>query len=124
VSGARVVLIVEDEILIAMELEMTLRCAGYDVLGPALNVGAALELLQSKRPDAAVLDVDLAGAKVTPVAEVLRGMSVPFILASGYGAADLNADRVLCNAVNIGKPSAPALLLRELSGLLAGSNGN
>ena len=79
------ILVVEDELLTAMELDDTLRSAGYQVLGPAANVSAALELLRDERPDAAVLDVNLAGEWVTPVAEVLRAMSVPFILSSGYG---------------------------------------
>jgi two-component system, response regulator PdtaR len=106
-----------------MELELTLRRAGYQVLGPAPSVRVALELLQRDRPDAAVLDVNLAGERVTPVAEVLRSMSIPFVLASGYGAADLSADRVLREAINIGKPSGADRLLRELSGLLAATGG-
>ncbi len=50
-----------------MELDMTLRSAGYQVLGPVTTVTAALELLRAERPDAAVLDVDLEGEWVTPV---------------------------------------------------------
>jgi DNA-binding response OmpR family regulator len=112
------ILIVEDEFLIAMELDITLTSAGYQVLGPARNVSAALGLLRTERPDAAVLDVNLAGEWVTPVAEVLRAMFVPFILASGYGAADLQAEPVLRDAVNVGKPSRSELLLKELRDLL------
>ncbi len=108
------ILVVEDEFLIAMELDMTLRSAGYQVLGPVTTVTAALELLRAERPDAAVLDVDLEGEWVTPVAEVLRAMTVPFILASGYGAADLNAEPVLRDVVNVGKPSRSKLLLKRL----------
>jgi DNA-binding response OmpR family regulator len=112
------VLVVEDEFLIAMELDITLRSAGYQVLGPAPNVSAALRLLRAERPDAAVLDVDLAGEWVTPVAEVLRAMLVPFILASGYGAADLHAEPVLRDAVNVGKPSRSELILKKLHDVL------
>lgn len=112
------ILVVEDEFLIAMELDITLRTAGYQVLGPASNVSAALGLLRSVRPDAAVLDVNLAGEWVTPVAEVLRATFVPFILASGYGAADLHAEPVLRDAVNVGKPSRSDALLKELRDLL------
>jgi two-component system, response regulator PdtaR len=112
------ILIVEDEFLIAMELDQTLRSAVYQVLGPAHNVSAALELLRAERPDAAVLDVNLAGEWVTPVAEVLRAMFVPFILASGYRAADLSADPLLRDAVNVGKPSGSKLLLKELGAVL------
>jgi two-component system, response regulator PdtaR len=112
------ILIVEDEFLIAMELDSTLRSAGYEVLGPVPNVGEALGLLRAERPDAAVLDVSLAGEWVTPVAVVLRAMFVPFILTSAYGSADLHAEPVLRNAVNVGKPSRSELLLKELHDLL------
>ena len=112
------ILVVEDEFLIALELDEALRNAGYQVLGPASSVSAALELLQSERPDAAVLDVNLAGEWVTPVAEALRGMLVPFILATGYVAADLQREPVLRGAVNIGKASRPELLLEELRSVL------
>ena len=88
VGPTRQILVVEDEFLIAMELEQTLRRAGYQVVGPAPSLGTALELLRQVRPDAAVLDVNVGGERVTPVAEVLRAMAVPFVLASGYGAAD------------------------------------
>jgi DNA-binding response OmpR family regulator len=110
---------VEDEFLIAMELDLTLRSAGYQVLGPAPNVSTALGLLRTERPDAAVLDVNVAGERVTPVAEVLRAMMVPFILASGYGVADLHAEPVLRDSVNIGKPSRSDLLLKELRDVLS-----
>src|SRR3954469_1074617 len=104
----------------ALELDTALRAAGYRVIGPARSVSAALELLKSERPDAAVLDVNLAGEWITPVAEVLQAMFVPFILASGYGAADLHAEPVLRDAVNVGKPSRSELLLKELRGVLRG----
>ena len=115
----RLILVVEDELLLAMELDHALRRGGYQVLGPAPNVRMALELLREQRPDAAVLDVTLAGERVTPVAEVLRAMGVPFLLASGYGAADMIADAVLRDAVNLGKPLRADHLLRELSELLS-----
>jgi DNA-binding response OmpR family regulator len=105
-----------------MELDITLRRAGYQVLGPSFSVSAALGLLRAERPDAAVLDVNLAGEWITPVAEALRAMSVPFILASGYRAADLHAVPVLRDAVNIGKPARFALLLKELGELLRGTD--
>jgi DNA-binding response OmpR family regulator len=110
--------VVEDEFLIAMEVEQTLRRAGYQVVGPAPSLGTALELLRQVCPDAAVLDVNLAGERVTPVAEVLRAMAVPFVLASGYSAADLSDEEVLRDAVNLGKPTIAQRLLCELIRLL------
>jgi DNA-binding response OmpR family regulator len=108
----------EDEYLVAMGLELAVQSAGYQVLGPVAHVGDALVLLRQERPDAAVLDVNLAGEWVTPVAEVLRAMTVPFILATGYRVADLHAEPVLRDAVNVGKPARSELLLKELSGIL------
>jgi DNA-binding response OmpR family regulator len=112
------ILVVEDEYLIALELEVTLRAAGFQVIGPAPDVDAALVLLKAERPDAAILDVNLAGRRVTPVAEALHGMSVPFILASGYAAADLQTEPVLRDAVNVGKIWRPERLLKVLRALL------
>ena len=119
----RQILVVEDDFLIAMELEQTLRRAGYQVV-VAARVAMALRLLQQVRPDAAVLDVNLAGERVTPVAEVLRAMAVPFLLASGYREADLSDEQVLRNAVNVGKPTRSQRLLRELSDLLRAAKGH
>jgi DNA-binding NtrC family response regulator len=118
VGQPRQILVVEDEILIALELEQMLRRAGYQVVGPAGSVEMALRLLRQVRPDAAVLDVNLAGESVTPVAEVLRAMVVPFVVATGYGAADLRDEEVLRDAVNLGKPTTCQRLLSELSHLL------
>lgn len=108
------ILVVEDEYLIAMELEATLRTAGYRVIGPASDVRATLELLKAERPDAAILDVNLAGQWITPVAVTLQAMSVPFILASGYVAADLQAEPALRDAVNVGKTWRSEFLLKIL----------
>ncbi|WP_293452907.1 HWE histidine kinase domain-containing protein [Phenylobacterium sp.] len=82
-KGARV-LIVEDAVLLALELETALSEAGATVIGPAYELEEALALLD--RPiDAAVLDANLNGRSVTPVAEALAARKVPFVFATGYG---------------------------------------
>jgi DNA-binding response OmpR family regulator len=116
------ILIVEDEFLIAMELEGILQDAGFHVIGPALSVEEALERLEAERPDAAVLDVSLRGEKVTPVAEILLAMSVPFVLATAFEAADLAGEPVLAGAKNVGKPTRPGELVKVI-GLLVGGEG-
>jgi PAS domain S-box-containing protein len=84
-SGARV-LIVEDAVLLALELETGLSEAGAEVIGPAYELEEAMALLD--RPiDAAVLDANLNGRSVTPVAEALLRREVPFVFATGYGEA-------------------------------------
>ena len=108
------VLVAEDEFLIAMELELLLGRHGYRVLGPASTVAEALRLLAAETPDVAVLDVNLRGEAVTPVAEALRASDVPFLLVSAYDRSDL-ADPVLAAAVNLGKPTSDGRLLAALA---------
>src|ERR1700759_2232288 len=69
-SATKAVLVVEDEFLIAMELEGLLEDEGYKVLGPASTVAAALAILADHRPDACILDFNLRGEQATPVARV------------------------------------------------------
>nr|WP_276573867.1 response regulator [Bradyrhizobium sp. IC3195] len=120
VHDAPRILVVEDEYLIALELDTQLRVAGYRVIGPVPDIDGALKLLKADRPDAAILDVNLAGEWVTPVAQALQAMSVPFILASGYVAADLQGAPVLRDAVNVGKSWRPDYLLKALRSVLEG----
>jgi CheY-like chemotaxis protein len=113
-SHGLVVLVVEDEFLIAMDLEAMLREHGWRVLGPAATVATALSLLEDgEMPDVALLDVNLRGETVVPVAEVLRERGVPIVLASAYNHAASMAD-VLAGAPNIGKPTREHHLLAAL----------
>jgi PAS domain S-box-containing protein len=78
------VLIVEDAVLLALELETGLSEAGAEIVGPAYELEEAMALLD--RPiDAAVLDANLNGRSVMPVAEALAARGVPFVFATGYG---------------------------------------
>ena len=83
--GAKV-LIVEDAVLLAMELETGLSDAGAAVIGPAYELEEAMGLLDQSI-DAAVLDANLNGHSVTPVAQALLARGVPFVFATGYGEA-------------------------------------
>ncbi len=83
--GARV-LIVEDAVLLALELETGLSEAGAQVVGPAYELEEAMNLLNGPL-DAAVLDANLNGLSVIPVAEALAARNVPFVFATGYGDA-------------------------------------
>lgn len=84
ITGLRL-LLVEDEYLLALYLSELLEDLGAQVLGPVACVADALELID-KAPeiDAAILDVNLAGEAVFPVADRLRARHVPFAFASGY----------------------------------------
>jgi CheY-like chemotaxis protein len=77
-------LIVEDALLLALELEAGLTEAGAEVLGAAADVGEAMRMV-SLPIDAAVLDANLNGASVAPVAHALAERGIPFVFATGYG---------------------------------------
>jgi CheY-like chemotaxis protein len=113
------VLVAEDEFLLALELELLLEGHGYRVLGPASTVAGALRLLAAERPDVALLDVNLRGETVTPVAEALRTLAVPFVLASAYDRPDLVAAE-LAGAPNVGKPTNERRLLAALAQMVGG----
>ncbi|HEY5410373.1 MAG TPA: HWE histidine kinase domain-containing protein [Caulobacteraceae bacterium] len=83
IDGMRVI-IVEDAILLAVELEAGLAEAGVEVVGSAALVGEAMALVDTPM-DAAVLDCNLNGESVIPVAEALLARGVPFLFATGYG---------------------------------------
>ena len=89
-KGKRV-LVVEDEALVSMLVEDELRDAGATVLGPAVCVADALRLVEAAAADggisAAVLDINLEGRHVGPVADRLAALGVPFLFATGYGAS-------------------------------------
>ena len=109
----RLVLVVEDEILIAMDLELLLQRNGWRVLGPAATVAEALWLLQGETPDVASLDINLRGELVTPVAEELRARGVPFVLTSAYDGQELTVP-ALAKAPKVGKPTEERRLLATL----------
>ena len=78
------VLLVEDEAIIALMVEDLLRDLGCARVRHASRVGAALKLIEERRPGAAILDVNLAGDVVFPVAERLEAAGTPFVFTTGY----------------------------------------
>lgn len=114
--GARV-LIVEDAVLLALELETGLSDAGAEVVGPAYELQEAMNLLDQPI-DAAVLDANLNGLSVTPVAEALAARGVPFVFATGYGdaSAPLGFDAPI-----IRKPYDVTQVAAAVAGILASS---
>ena len=115
----RRVLAVEDEYFIAEELEEALRQAGATVLGPVPSVDGALALLRSEAaPEAAILDVNLCGEMVYPVADFLIARGVPFVFATGYDQTVLPERYAAIRRLE--KPFEPPEILRELGRLLAG----
>lgn len=101
-SGKRI-LVLEDDALLAMDMEDFLTDLGCQVVGPVSTVSAALILAEGCDLDGAVLDLNLRGELSLPVIEDLRKREVPFVVCSGY--AELNTIRgELANVTLLSKP--------------------
>lgn len=114
-EGVRV-LVVEDEFLVATLIEEMLQSAGCIVVGPIPRVPEALDAVNSDPCDAAVLDINLGGERIDPVALALSQRNVPFMFVTGYGTAGLPRDYV--DRPHICKPFKMAELLGTVSRLV------
>ena len=117
-EGVRV-LVVEDEYFVAILIEEILESAGCVVMGPIPRLLEALDAVDHEDYDVAVLDVNLAGERIDPVADALSERNVPFLFVTGYGASALPgeyAERPLLH-----KPFRMAELLGALSSVLSPS---
>jgi DNA-binding response OmpR family regulator len=114
-KGVRV-LVVEDEYFVAIMLEEMLQSAGCVVMGPIPRLREALDAVDHEDYDVALLDVNLAGERIDPVADALSERDVPFMFVTGYGANAL--PREYAERPNIGKPFRIAELLGMLSSIL------
>jgi DNA-binding NtrC family response regulator len=112
------VLIIEDEMLIAMSIEDALSDAGFSVAGIAARVSDALALLEQHNwIDAAVMDLNLAGQPSGPVADRLKELGIPFLVITGYGSAGLPTHHK--KAPVIAKPFEPERMVATLKDLLS-----
>ena len=87
-AGLRV-LVVEDEMMVSMLIEDMLDDLGCKVVGPVARLDEALALAKDAELDCAVLDVNLGGQPIFPLADFLRAKGAPFAFATGYGDAGL-----------------------------------
>ena len=103
------ILVVDDEPLLALDMAAILREAGDNTIRLAASVAVALNLLRQERFDAAVLDMNLRGETSARVAEACTGAGIPFLILSGYNAAQFakNFEGVPVLA----KPCKPATLV-------------
>ena len=109
----RAILIVEDEIYVALCLALAIEDAEGRVIGPAGTVAEAMALLEANEISAAVLDANLADRDVTPVAVLLARQKVPFVVYTGTGLpSELAA--VLPDTPVIMKPTTPSVVLDRL----------
>ena len=110
------VLVVEDEMLVSMLVEDMLSDLGCTVVGPAAELEEAMSLAQNAEIDLALLDVNLGGRPIFPVADTLKARGVPFAFASGYGEAGLSEDHRGASVLQ--KPFREADLAKALRGLV------
>ncbi len=116
-AGKRV-LVVEDEVLIALEIADELTNAGCTVLGPARRLEAAMAFAHGEELDAALLDVNLAGHFVWPVAEALASRNIPFLFLTGFGP-ELEFPPAFAAARRLEKPVMPGAVAKALTVLLS-----
>jgi DNA-binding response OmpR family regulator len=114
-TAGRRVLLVEDEILICLLIETILADAGYEVI-VANSIDEAIAAIDEGPLAAAILDLNLKGKKVYPVAEKLAAIDTPFIFATGGGGRDIEG---FPGRPWVGKPFQEAELLAAVNKLLA-----
>ncbi|MGB6968829.1 MAG: response regulator [Methyloceanibacter sp.] len=108
------ILVVEDEVLIALDITGALEQGGFVVVGPLASVRDALQLLERESVDGALLDANLGGETVGRVADALFLRKVPFAFVSGYGREQLPPQHK--RAPLISKPFTGADLLAVVAG--------
>lgn len=111
--AGRAILIVEDEYFVMKRLSRVLKDAGATVVGPVASVAAALAHARDGTPlDAAVLDVNLFGEMVFPVADALADRGVPYAFATGYDPDVIPARHARIPLLR--KPVDPAAIVAAL----------
>ena len=103
-AGSRV-LVVEDEFVIALEIQTTLEEAGVSVVGPAFTLQQALELAKRETLSAATLDLRLGHDSVEPVAKILAERHIPFLFYTGQPAND-PVRRAWAHSATLSKPAS------------------
>lgn len=108
------VLVVEDDFIVAYDMQTMLEEQGARVLGPATSLAEAKELLGKERPTVAVLDVNLNGEYVFPLADELRAKDVPFLFATAYADEDRLFPHAARSVPRLSKPVLPNVLIAQL----------
>ena len=111
--AGRRILIVEDEALVALDLEMTLRAEGAETVGPCLRLDHAMAMVEEKVLDASILDISMGRRTSFALANRLRELGVAIVFHSGH--ADTGAlDRRYPGAGYCPKPCMPITIVRTL----------
>jgi len=121
ILSGKAIMIVEDEYLIALNIEMAMVELGASVIGPFSQIDDALVALKgSGLPDAAILDINIRGRHVFPVADRLQERQIPFVFATGYDNWTIPGH--LSHVPRFEKPVDPVRLVRALVGQFAESD--
>src|SRR5262245_5420333 len=112
------ILVVEDDYFAAAELQQNLKDVGADVIGPFSTVAQAQDVLRRGKSgvSAAVLDINIAGTMIFPLAEMLRDANIPFVFATGYDGRAIPAQ--FQSVPRLLKPVEKRLLLDSLVDIL------
>jgi CheY-like chemotaxis protein len=109
----RRILILDDELLVALDTKALIWRVGGIVVGPYARIPAALEALQTHPVDAAILDINVAGTQSFVVADALQVRHIPFVFCTGYGR-DIVPPRFRSAAL-VEKPIIPEALVGALA---------
>jgi DNA-binding NtrC family response regulator len=116
------VLIVEDNALIALDLEDILKSNGCEVVGPRVSVREALEDLEQESIDVAVVDFLLEDGNAAPLAQALNGKGIPFAICTGAAESEISAQYP--HTPILGKPYNPDDVHLVLNSLIASRLAN
>ncbi len=120
--AGRRILVVEDEFLVSLLTIDALESVGCEIVGPAAHLAEAVRLAQSESLDAAVLDIDIGGEMIWPVAEELQRRGVPFLFLSAVTQLIVFPLR-FATALRLDKPMEKNRLLRDLKTMWGVSRG-
>jgi PAS domain S-box-containing protein len=115
-KGSRI-LVVEDEGLVALQLQADLEDAGHSVIGPARSLEQGLRLAEAEDIDAALVDVSLGRESSAPIADRLLARSIPFAFATGYADTTMLPEHLRC-IPRLSKPYVPQEIRRILHHLV------
>lgn len=114
------VLVAEDELIIGVDLCDTVEEAGYEVVGPYDTASSAIDSLERRTPDLAILDIRLDDGEVFPLAERLMAANVPVIFHSGeVSTKEVNGRYPQAHA--LAKPCPPDQIIATMREALAGA---
>jgi CheY-like chemotaxis protein len=111
------ILIVDDEPMVAIDLEFVLLAAGFEIAGVTGNLATALSIVESRICDAALLDANLVGVSAAPIATALAARGIPFLVLSGY--APEQQPGALRAGQHLQKPASPSQIVKVLNEIVS-----